>query len=65
MGHEYMEMKNTSAAIESYRQAIGTVIFRQYHFRQCLFSKFSSLFLQRSVRVIIVLGMDWDRHMKY
>ena len=24
MGHEYMEMKNTSAAIESYRQAIGT-----------------------------------------
>ena len=24
MGHEYMEMKNTSAAIESYRQALGT-----------------------------------------
>ena len=23
MGHEYMEMKNTSAAIESYRQALG------------------------------------------
>ena len=23
MGHEYMEMKNTNAAIQSYRQAIG------------------------------------------
>jgi anaphase-promoting complex subunit 8 len=27
MGHEYMEMKNTSAAIESYRQAIGASVF--------------------------------------
>ena len=25
MGHEYMEMKNTSAAIASYRQAVGKV----------------------------------------
>lgn len=24
MGHEYVELKNTSAAIQSYRQAIGT-----------------------------------------
>jgi hypothetical protein len=23
MGHEFMEMKNTNAAIQSYRQAIG------------------------------------------
>lgn len=23
MGHEFMEMKNTSAAIQAYRQAIG------------------------------------------
>jgi Tfp pilus assembly protein PilF len=26
MGHEFMEMKNTNAAIQSYRQAIGRYI---------------------------------------
>lgn len=26
MGHEFMEMKNTNAAIHSYRQAIGMII---------------------------------------
>ena len=25
MGHEFMEMKNTNAAIQAYRQAIGIV----------------------------------------
>lgn len=25
MGHEFMEMKNTNAAIQSYRQAIGII----------------------------------------
>ena len=25
MGHEFMEMKNTNAAIQSYRQAIGKI----------------------------------------
>ena len=25
MGHEYMEMKNTNAAIQCYRQAIGAL----------------------------------------
>ena len=27
MGHEYIEMKNTNAAIQCYRQAIGEDIF--------------------------------------
>ena len=27
MGHEFMEMKNTNAAIQAYRQAIGTYIW--------------------------------------
>ena len=27
MGHEYVEIKNTSAAIQAYRQAIGIVLF--------------------------------------
>lgn len=41
MGHEYMEMKNTSAAIQAYRQAIGT--WRLLSVSQCLleFSNFS------------------------
>ena len=28
MGHEYMETKNTSAAIEAYRRAIGMVVVK-------------------------------------
>jgi hypothetical protein len=26
MGHEYVEMKNSHAAIEAYRRAVGTLI---------------------------------------
>ena len=26
MGHEYVEMKNSHAAIEAYRRAVGTVL---------------------------------------
>ena len=29
MGHEYVEMKNSHAAIEAYRKAVGTYYFRQ------------------------------------
>ena len=31
MGHEYVEIKNTSAAIQAYRQATGIVI-KRHHF---------------------------------
>ena len=34
MGHEFMEMKNTNAAIQAYRQAIGIVY---YLILPCLF----------------------------
>lgn len=30
MGHEFMEMKNTNAAIQSYRQAIGMYLCKNY-----------------------------------
>lgn len=30
MGHEFMELKNTNAAIQSYRKAVGKLIFAIY-----------------------------------
>ena len=30
MGHEYVEIKNTSAAIQAYRQAIGEIPILKY-----------------------------------
>lgn len=38
MGHEYMELKNTSAAIQAYRQAVGKCTDRCYVFSHSLFS---------------------------
>lgn len=30
MGHEYVELKNTSAAIEAYRKAVGIISFNSF-----------------------------------
>ena len=35
MGHEYMEMKNTNAAIQCYRQAIGNLFYFYYLYSSC------------------------------
>jgi len=34
MGHEFMERKNTSAAIEAYRKAIGIATVIDHHVSQ-------------------------------
>jgi tetratricopeptide (TPR) repeat protein len=30
MGHEFMEMKNTNAAIQAYRQALGKIFIKSF-----------------------------------
>jgi hypothetical protein len=37
MGHEYVEMKNSHAAIEAYRRAVGTVQISFVNKLPCVF----------------------------
>ena len=45
MGHEYVEMKNSHAAIEAYRRAVGTALFLLSTIALCIY--LSCLFVRQ------------------
>ena len=62
MGHEYMELKSTSAAIHAYRQAIGWSKF-VYIYLQPILDK--SHDFKMLLEETTGLGMGSDRPMKF
>lgn len=63
IGHEFMEMKNTNAAIQSYRKAVGKFLSVKLSRQKQLRSPFN--LKQKSIVVSIELGTDWVKHMKF
>ena len=58
MGHEYVEMKNSHAAIEAYRRAVGMVA-------TLTFNKSTDYLVQMSTERITELGMVLAKHMSF
>lgn len=57
MGHEYVEIKNTNAAIASYRRAVGAALVTI----QQMVSADATLGTQTSIARTTGRGTDWDR----
>jgi hypothetical protein len=62
MGHEYMELKNTNAAIDCYRKAISKGFNRDAFFKTDLPM---SVFLQNQATETTARGMAWAKRMKF
>jgi hypothetical protein len=58
MGHEYVEMKNTHAAVEAYRRAVGSSRFSGFLSNR---NAHQLTVHQMSTGRIIVLGTAWGK----